>query len=178
MTDDFPQIRAVVDEDALPPDVEFSVQVDQQFTETSPARLRIHCTNRAETTRQFHFGGSPPFSKPLGLHTASDAWLYAIPDDRHNIMESGKAPPLVPEMPVEGCWRASHDPGWHLPEHIRELAPDDTVSEQYTVLAAPDNDPCLPEGEYVFTGDRLLPDAPDWTFSLLVEAREGAQSDG
>lgn len=87
-------------------------------------------------------------------------------------MESGKAPPLVPAEPTDSCWRASHDPGWHLPERIRELAPGETVSEHYTVLAAPGNDPCLPDGEYVFTGDRLLSGAADWTFSVVVEAAE------
>jgi hypothetical protein len=169
MSNGFPRIRTDVDESTLPSAVDSSVSVVGQFTQSSPAVVHITCTNRASSPRTFQFGGSPPFSRVVGHHTQTEAKLYAIPDDRRHIRPDSAAESFESDAPVDGCWRATGHPVRQFVGLSRTLAPGESVDERYTLLAAPDNDPCLPFGEYVFTGETLLADNGGWQFSVVVE---------
>lgn len=161
--------------DTIPPDqqVQISVTVVEQFTESSPARLRIRFTNEDSAARDFLFGSVPPFG-PLISDANNPAPLHVLPDD-DTVHPAGLYANVIPHSPVNGCWQLATrydivDRGFRWP-----AGPNATISTTYTVLSDSAASDCLSPGEYQFEsewGERHEEGKETWypwRFTLILE---------
>lgn len=131
-------------------DIEFTVDIDRQFTDDHPARLTITLGNAGDAWLEFSYGPvlfSRFRSQPGGL--------FLVPDDRSHIatMTAGGrdgTAAFVPNEPIDGCWRQP-DVGWmmHPIALVAKLGPGDVIREGYTVLDTGE-DECLRPDAYRF----------------------------
>lgn len=174
----FPTIS--VSGDPVPADrqVNITVEVVEQFSERSPARLRIEFTNEASTEREFLFDTTSPFRTLVG-RSGDGSMLHALPIDD---LDDNRYSSVIPRSPVDGCWKliAPYDiEGFGL---RWPAGPGATTAVTYSVLADPEADDCLRPGEYRFEDEwgELLADNKDrwhlWGFT--AELRAGTVCDG
>lgn len=169
----FPTITLTGDTLPSDPQVSISVEVVEQFTEHSPARLQIRFTNEAPTAREFLFGSVPPFG-PLVCDSDSAGTLHVIPDD-DTVLPAGLYADVIPHRPVDECWQLT---GQYTIVDRGILWPADsgaTTATTYAVLNDPEVSDCLPSGEYRFEyewGERYADDEDEWYswgFTLVLE---------
>lgn len=167
---------AVESERDEPANARIDVTVLEQFSEQTPARIEISYTSTAPNEREVDFGSSPPFSEYWSTGRESPR-LVIIPDDHSHISPTGTEPSdsknpdstqLVPDSPVDGCWRAPNFAVFGV-GHTRTLAPQETVSEGYTVLGHVDNENCLPSGTYHFVQEHYFGHDQSWGFTIQLE---------
>lgn len=168
----FPTIS--VSGDTVPSDQQVTITVEavEQFSERSPARLRIEFTNEAPTAREFLFETVAPFDALVG-RAEDGKRLHAIPYD--DDPGAGHYAARIPRSPVDGCWKwiSSESEGFGL---RWPAEPGATRVMTYAVLDEPDTIDCLPPGEYRFEDQwgALLPDDEDrwhsWGFTAELRA--------
>ena len=169
----FPTVA--VTEDTIPSDqqVQISVTLVEQFTESSPARLRIQFTNEAPAARDFLFGSVPPFG-PLISDANDTAPLHVLPDD-DTVLPAGLYADAIPHSPVDECWQLATcydivDRGFRWPAE-----PGATTSTTYAVLSDSTASDCLSPGKYRFEsewGERHEKGKETWYpwgFTILLE---------
>lgn len=129
-------------------DSRFDATVLSQFSEGYPARIEITFTNTATEEREVRFGGPPPFFSYKSDSDGSDR-LVLIPDDNSHIVPT-ESSRLVPRTPTDGCWTVLSGFAVYGSGVVKSVSPQETLSQQYTVLNHWANVDCLPPGEYVF----------------------------
>jgi len=156
---------------------EFEVEVRSGFTADSPARLEITVWNRTETQLTALAGSQ--FVLPFvdrdyaGIDQSGEPRLSLVPDDTRLIVDRDEEEPkrltaLLPEAPVDGCWRLPFEwaPAWLTRESslkIASLVPGELRSHRYGLYFIGDCEP----GTFTFenrfdlavgeaTGDREL----------------------
>ncbi|MCG1003434.1 MULTISPECIES: hypothetical protein [Halobacterium] len=144
-------------------DATVEVSVTENFSTDHPARLDVAFTNDGDESRTFVFGSLVPWDAIRGGHEDGDATLLLSPN-------AG----VTPDEPSDDCWQATD--GVALPAVMREatLDPGETVSREFSVLAAHDSQQCHPTGTYRFEDSNYL--GSGWGFSVdvvsVVENRE------
>lgn len=124
---------------------EFEVEVRSGFTADSPARLEITVWNRTETQLTALAGSQ--FVLPFvdrdyaGIDQSGEPRLSLVPDDTRLIVDRDEEEPkrltaLLPEAPVDGCWRLPFEwaPAWLTRESslkIASLVPGEWRSHRY-----------------------------------------------
>ena len=153
--------------------VSSSIEVVKQFSEQTPARLRIQFKNDASTSREFLFGPDAPFG-PLRGASPSTARLHVLPDDETN-PTAGAYSKVIPSHPVGGCWQLADRYDILDRGLIWQADLNATTAMTYVVLDDPDNEECLPSGTYPFEGEwgERYEDTTDewfkWQFELILE---------
>lgn len=135
--------------DPVPSDreVRIGVEVIGQFTESSPAELRLESSNEAPTKREFDFNTVAPFG-PLVGHSDTGGRIHAIPSD--DSAGAGPYTAVVPRSPIDGCWKLADRYPTDYFGLLWPAAPGATTAMTYAVLDDPEADDCLPAGEYRF----------------------------
>lgn len=167
----FPTVTATGD--AVPSDrqVKIDVSVEEQFTESSPARLQIRFGNHAATARRFLFGHVPPFS-PLAAGDGV-ARIHVLPvGGRYD----GLYYDAIPDRPVDGCWTLRDTYDVLESGTIWSAEPGEVISMEYVVLDDSRSTECLSPGTYRFEdswGEQHESRADShyvWGFTLDLEA--------
>lgn len=159
--------------DPVPSDwrANITVEVIEQFTERSPARLQIVFSNEAPTAREFLFDTVAPFDALVG-RAEDGKQLHAIPDDNPG---AGHYAAMIPRSPVDGCWKLPSSYGREGFGLRWPAKPGATTAMTYAVLDEPETTDCLPPGEYRFEDEwgELLPDDEDvwhsWGFTAELQ---------
>ncbi|NEU55493.1 hypothetical protein [Halorussus sp. MSC15.2] len=161
--------------------VALSVEVIQQFSRESPAEIQVAFTNTAESAREFYFGSTPPFSEYLSTERNDGTQLVAIPRNRSHISlgdvndatgESSENQEIVPERPLDGCWRLHGDLAVWGFANQKTVKPGETLQEKFTVLDYSDNTTCLPGGEYRFVSPNYFGQNNPWGFTVELTYSE------
>ncbi|MFT4891112.1 MAG: hypothetical protein ACI9YT_002034 [Halobacteriales archaeon] len=145
----YPEI--VVDSDPAPESapVSIDVAVVRSFGADHPARIEISLTNDGKREFPALFGPIPPFSTLDGEWIDGTARLLLIPtDDSHKQQ-------VIPGTATDGTWRATGDVAVNATALRVDVAPGETVSQTYDLLAAPESEG-LPAGEYRFEAEDYL----------------------
>jgi hypothetical protein len=156
----YPEI--VVDSDPAPESapVTIDIAVVRSFEADHPARIDISLTNDGEHEFSALFGPIPPFSTLEGERIDGTARLLLVPtDDSHKQQ-------VVPGTASDGTWRATGDVAVNATALRVDVAPDQTLSGTYDLLAAPDTEG-LPAGEYRFGAEDYLGHG-SWGFTVSV----------
>jgi hypothetical protein len=111
-----------------------------------PPRIRVIFENRGDPTGGI-FGSTPPFSTH-GATNENDVIASLIPENKEIVV--GNTTTMFPDEPTENCWRLNAPPGFELRNNYTELDTGETLSTEFTVWVAPDEE-CLPPGEYSAT---------------------------
>lgn len=152
--------------------VSITVEVVEQFSERTPARVQIPFQNEATTARTFLFGPEPLFG-PLGGDSSSGDRSHIIPAEGDGSFAERYAN-VVPPHPIEGCWRLAD---WYdlIDRGILWTADPDAVNAMtYVVLDDPNTDECLTAGTYRIEGawgERYANSTDewfDWGFTLAL----------
>lgn len=155
------QPTAEINRSELPQELNSHFQLDvslkSQFSKEHPARIRISFrhSKSASASRTVKFGEVPPFSFYNGGKKGELGELFiAIPDTTEGLEASGDAAVesnrWVPDSPENGCWRVPAVPRVDREtQNTIELAPGDSVSEEYRLLGY-GQDNCLSPGNYLF----------------------------
>lgn len=169
----FPTITITRDTLLSDQQVGISVEVIEQFTEHSPARLRIRFTNEGSTAREFLFGSVPPFG-PLVCSSDSSGAIHVIPDD-DTVVPTGHYADVIPHRPVDECWQLTGEYTIVDRGILWPADPGATTTTAYAVLNDPEASDCLPPGEYRFEnewGERYADEEDEWYswgFALVLE---------
>lgn len=177
---EFPTVSVHSDYDQ-PPDATVVVDVIRQFSATQPAKIAISYTNTAASRRDVDFSASPPFSEYLSTESNSPR-LAIIPDDHSHIApgeagnnqstqtkSSTESRQLIPETLIDGCWIVPMRFAVYGMAHPKTLSPDETVTEEYTVLGYQTNGTCLPSAGYRFEQSRYFGEGNPWGFTIQLD---------
>ena len=115
--------------------VDLDVELIQEYTAEHPGEIQMTMINEADQVREFEYGPSP---LSHGEHDSVDAYLHAE--------YSGN----TYDEPENGCWRSLNHLGGEPELTGATLDPGESVSESYELLAAADEEYCLPGGLYWF----------------------------
>ncbi|WP_435360599.1 hypothetical protein [Haloarchaeobius sp. DFWS5] len=163
--------------DSLPAELQVGVTVEvvEQCSEQSPARLEIRVVNEGDETRRFEFDHIEPFTA-MGDGEPGDHLVHVVPDPDDENSRADYYEQFLPERPVDGCWRLQRLYARPLTQIAARLTPNDAVSRTYLVVADPSAEDCLPSGTYRFDVDSHVrePDADEsraysWGFDLTLE---------
>lgn len=146
--------------------------VTRQPSEDSPGQIEIVFANVGADARKFQFGATPPFSPDWGDHAKSPARMVLVPSDLdefdnvsiYDVNDDGELN-LIPERPTNQCWQLE-DMIARLDEFLGATIPAcGSISTTYDVFGHPENERCLPPGEYQFEdswyeGDDVETDIP------------------
>ena len=168
----FPDVAVTGDE--MPPEqqVRITVEVVEQFSEQTPARLQIQFRNEAATPRSFLFGPDPPFGSLRG-NSRNGSRLHVLPADAAR-SSTGRFAHVIPSRPVEECWQLADRYDRIDRGVLWNADPRETTSMTYVVLDDLDTDDCLSAGVYRFEGRWGEQDAEtteewfDWGFTLTL----------
>lgn len=169
--------RVSVRGDTIDPErnVAISVAVLQQFSRESPAEIQVAFTNTADSTREFYFGSTPPFSEYISTRRDNGARLVAIPSHRSHISlgevngatdGSSENQEIVPDRPPAGCWRLQGDLAVWGFANQKTVKPGETLQERFAVLDDSDTATCLPGGEYRFVSSNYFGQNNPWGFTI------------
>lgn len=163
--DPYPDVS--IESDPVPEDTDAAICVTptEPFTDESPARIRFDLMNVGEAQWEHGFAFSPPFSPTAAEQSDSDAALFVLPDDREHV-DGGEDFQFIPDEPTYGCWQARRGLGYNDLLRPRTLAPGETLSGGYTLLAYPET-PCLEPGTYRTEQERYLNQEP-WGFEITL----------
>ncbi len=129
----------------------FDVTVEEEFTDTHPARIQVALTNTLETPITLSTGITPPFASYLSDSQSDESQLVLVPDvpeDESPIDWLGEGDP-IPTSPENGCWNVTQDLQVEELGMSTELDGGDTSSQQYDVYGY-QNESCPSSGEYQF----------------------------
>lgn len=174
MSSTFPSVTARPDEVQPSRDARIDVEVIRQFSTTSPAWLRVAYTNEASVEREVVYATTVPFPPHPGQKVDGDGKLSLVPDVRENVQPHPRPPspapdPFVPTGPTDGCWRATASVSGNDIGLIKTLAPDETITGRYIVLAHRESDTCLAPGTYRFEDANYFGRSHPWGFDLELE---------
>lgn len=132
------------------------ITVTRQFSADSPAFVRIELTNEANMVIDIRLAHITPFDCMKGHLPDRSASLYLIPEtgsvrgNRPTSDPTKRAESLIPEKPIDRCWRLTEHPtireagtGWFFD-------PGATLIREHAVLDGPDSETCLKPGSYRF----------------------------
>ncbi|WP_135821913.1 hypothetical protein [Halostella litorea] len=150
-----------------------SMSFRSRQTAESPARVHVELTNVSGETVTIEYPPTGPVEPWLG-HEGGDATLLFVPDDRQYVAASGdvEKEELIPDEPSrDGCWRSGATVAVAGVAAGTTLVPGGSVDETYTLVADPENEGCLPSGEYGYSGgvDREVGysyETYDWSFAV------------
>ena len=151
-SDGFPKVGVSSSDPPTTAQVRQMATVTRPFTAESPARVRFRFTNTAPDPRVFWFGGVVPFTPASVTHETDTARLQLVP------VRSGAAGvdtnddgefTVVPDTPQGGCWQAVDEVIYPDVRQFVELDPCESAAASFEAVAHPDNDRCLPGGQYV-----------------------------
>lgn len=174
---------SVLDVAETPPALDPTVEVTRQFSSQDPATIRVAVTNASDETVEYQLSPSPPWSEYVS-EEFDNARIVIIPTENNDHIEhvvpdsfvdgliSGNddSVPMPPEEPIRSCWT--------LPGHISrsdatewvELAPGESVDEEYAIFNTSSAARCLPKGEYRFTADDHFGNGESWGFTVGLHA--------
>lgn len=134
--------------------VSFEAEVVDGSPDESPPRVAVELSNVVDYEIRFTGGTAFPFTS----FTSVGGDLYAIPPGVDGVSPHGDAASIVPDD-RDGCWRAATN--WKVIDiAIQEtLAPDETATLEFDVLAAADTDACPATESYMFRNEVLATDA-------------------
>ncbi|WP_336359380.1 hypothetical protein [Haladaptatus sp. ZSTT2] len=152
-------------------EVSITVEVVDQFSVQTPARIQITFQNTSERSREFLLGPDVPFG-PLTGTSEIGAQLHAISDTRY--YDS-----IMPPQPLDGCWKLAGEYG--IPDRgvIWQANPHEEQTQTYVLLNEPKNERCLSSGVYRFEGtwgERYSTGRDDyfsWEFEVSLDRRDG-----
>lgn len=161
-------------------DFSFQVTVQEQFTKQHPGRISVRVKYEGGGFVTLRGGPELPFSNTNGVQVDGDSELAILPygSTHYDRVEGG---PLIPEKPVNGCWRIDYGLARHAILLGEELQQGEVVSTDYAVLDSNEDGPCLPQGTYEFSSSQMIdPESIsddsnqkyflDLGFSLLIHA--------
>jgi hypothetical protein len=132
-------------------DFTFDVTVEEEFTNTHPARIQVTLTNTLEMPVTLSTGVTPPFTSYLSDSQPDENQLVLVPD----VPESespldwiGEKDP-IPTGPENGCWNITQDVLVEETAMYTKLDGGETSSKQYDVYGY-QNESCPSSGEYQF----------------------------
>jgi hypothetical protein len=159
----FPSIE--IESKPIPESQPFSVDtsVIQQYTTSHPAKIRIRLTNTSSNTHLFRFGAAIPFGELVAEHNR-ESKLYLIPNEDRYI--GGESDKIIPQTPIDGCWKITQTFGIHDIRQGKEFSPDESSSEEYTLLSDLD-EPCLQDGAYKARKENYV-NGTSWGFEILA----------
>ncbi|WP_135824999.1 hypothetical protein [Halorussus ruber] len=130
--------------------------VTKQPSKDAPGKVQIVFSNLGESARKFQFGATPPFSPDWGTHEESSAQMILVPDldefekvSVYDANDDGKLNP-VPERPTDQCWQLEDMIARTDVFVAKTIPPCSSISTTYRVLGHPENESCLPPGDYRF----------------------------
>ena len=142
----------VTDDRAVAPEI----AVTRQFSADAPALVRIDLTNEASTNTEIGLARTVPFDVTTGRLADGSASLYLVPGSG-SVRGDGttRDPPpsggsLIPEGPIDGCWRVIERPLIRESGTLWNAAPGATLRREHAVLDEPGSETCLQPGTYRF----------------------------
>lgn len=129
----------------------FDVSVEEQFTESHPARIRAALRNDTETMITLSTGVTPPFTSYVSGEESDEDRLVLVPDvseDENPLDWDGETDP-IPTTAENGCWNVTRDVLVEELGAYTELDSGETSEQRYTVYGYR-ADPCPPTVSYRF----------------------------
>lgn len=150
--------RVSVEAEEVNDDRAFSpeITVTEQFSEDSPAVVRLELTNTSQRNVQNALAHVVPFGSVKGHLTGDSKALYLIPESGGvSGDEKAENPPktgasLVPDTPVDGCWRVAKPPSNREGGTLWNADPGATLQRDHAVLDVTESVTCLEAGTYQF----------------------------
>lgn len=156
--------------DASPYGYSFDVEVLEEFSRSSPARLEITLRNETDRERTLDLGHSPPFSR---VSPREDDLPVALIPEQSDAVTAGSPPEsgdaFPPEEPVDGCWRLRESPRVWPRGTERTLAPSEAISRSYALYDGPNGLRCLPSGTHRFEVPDYFGDDEPAGFTVRIE---------
>ena len=133
------------------------ITVIRQFSTDAPALVNIELTNEASMHTEISLAHILPFDSMKGHQPDGAASLYLIPGsgsvqgDRttSDPPRSGKS--LIPETPIDGCWRVTDRPLIRESGTLWNTDPGASLRREHSVLDEPQSETCLQLGTYRFS---------------------------
>lgn len=119
--------------------VYLDVEITQQFTENSPANMKVIIGNNSNKERIFSYGPRP---LSHGSHAASDA----------NLMADWRDSSIL-ALDSSGCWRSNTELIGQPVLRKDSLTPGEIIAKSYTLLVPKDSKNCMPNGIYNFSAN-------------------------
>lgn len=132
-------------------DLTFDVTVEEEFTDTHPARIQVTLTNTLEMPVTLSTGTTPPFTSYLSDNQSDENQLVLVPDvpeDESPLDWIGEQD-SIPTSPKNGCWNITQDVQVEELGMYAELDGGDSSSQQYDVYEY-QNESCPSSGAYQF----------------------------
>lgn len=142
----------VADDRAFSP----GITVTRQFSADAPALVCIELTNNATMNTEIGLAHIIPFDALKGHQPAGSASLHLIPEsgsvrgDRtaRDPPKSGES--LIPETPIDGCWRVTEPPLIREGGTLWNADPGASLRREHAVLDEFESETCLQPGTYRF----------------------------
>jgi hypothetical protein len=145
---DYPTISAQLDREKYK-EISIDVKATRQFSDSTPAKIKISFTNISDSEIPFTFGATPPFSQYISQDNSSSR-LIIIPKTNNSHIVVKKPHKLPPEKPVNGCWRLPGNVTVYPRAKKTEIDAGETISEEYVVLNYQSTQQCLLADDYHF----------------------------
>lgn len=133
------------------------ITVIRQFSEEAPALVRIELTNDASMNTEISLAHIVPFDSMKGHRPDESASLYLIPESGSVRGDTTTSDPpkngesLIPETPINGCWRLSDHPLIRESGTLWNADPGASLRRDHAVLDEPKSETCLQSGTYRFS---------------------------
>lgn len=160
--------ETVVEADSSPyENVELDVSVVEQFTDGSPAAIRISFLNTSCSTMRASFGTTPPFARYYNTgENGSEINIVPVITNEHLFGGEG-AEDLVPIAKEEECWSVDYGSSQGFGTTL-EIPAGGIVTRTYLVFNNVNNEECLPAGEYRYELDPYGGGEESWGFTLTL----------
>ena len=151
--------RVSVKGDSVADDRAFSpeITVIRQFSPDVPAFVNIELTNEASMHTEISLAHIVPFDSMKGHQPDKSASLYLIPEsgsvqgDRTTRDPPKSGGSLIPETPIDGCWRVTDRPLIRESGMLWNADPGASLRREHAVLDEPQSETCLQPGTYQFS---------------------------
>lgn len=146
------EAEEVDDDRAFSPDI----TVTEQFSDDSPAKVRIELTNTAPRNIEIGLAYVVPFDSMKGHLRDDSKVLYLIPEsgtvrgDKKTDDPPKSGMSLVPDAPEDGCWRVAKPPAIRESGKLWNADPGATLQRDHAVLDEAESATCLQTGTYQF----------------------------
>lgn len=143
----------VADDRAFSPEI----TVTRQFSADAPALVTTELTNEASMNTEIGLAYIVPFDSMKGYRPSESSSLYLVPEsgsvqgDRTTRDPPKSGESLIPETPVEGCWRVTEYPLIRESGKLWNADPGASLRRDHAVLDEPQSETCLQPGTYRFS---------------------------
>lgn len=146
------------------PSLRFTAKVTRQASSESPGRVTASLTNAGSTPTSIGFGPALLFTD----NTSDDDLDWA--NDLVPVADTYTGPNETPSKPTSGCWRYPEDAHVGIKSSIdfRELLPEQSITEEYSIYTRGNSLPCLPQGTYRFQDKGYVQDRSQELILTLI----------